>query len=86
LNSKRGSRSYDLLDAAREVDGYCRRQNWRYCIIGGMALLRWGEQRMTKDVAITLLTAFGDEELPARNGTSPGQSWDASGPPSSQAE
>lgn len=52
----------DLLDAAREVDGYCRRHNWRYCIIGGMALLRWGEQRMTKDVDITLLTGFGDEE------------------------
>jgi hypothetical protein len=52
----------DLLDAAREVDGYCRRHHWQYCIIGGMALLRWGEQRMTKDVDITLLTGFGDEE------------------------
>lgn len=52
----------DLLDAAEEVDGYCRRHGWRYCIIGGMALLRWGEQRMTKDVDITLLTGFGDEE------------------------
>lgn len=52
----------DLLDAAQEVDGYCRRQGWRHCIIGGMALLRWGEQRMTKDVDITLLTGFGDEE------------------------
>jgi hypothetical protein len=37
----------DLLDAAREIDSYCRRQGWRHCIIGGMALLRWGEQRMT---------------------------------------
>lgn len=52
----------DLLDAAQEVDAYCRRHDWRYCIIGGMALLRWGEQRMTKDVDITLLTGFGDEE------------------------
>jgi hypothetical protein len=52
----------DLLDAAKEVDGYCRRHDWRFCIIGGMALLRWGEQRMTKDVDITLLTGFGDEE------------------------
>ncbi len=52
----------DLLDAAQEVDGYCRRHDWRYCIIGGMALLRWGEQRMTKDVDITLLTGFGDED------------------------
>lgn len=52
----------DLLDAAQEVDGYCRRHGWRYCIIGGLALLRWGEQRMTKDVDVTLLTGFGDEE------------------------
>ena len=52
----------DLLDAAREVDGFCRRKGWRYCIIGGLALLRWGEQRMTKDVDFTLLTGFGHEE------------------------
>ena len=52
----------DLLDAAREVDGFCRRQGWRHCVIGGMALLRWGEQRMTKDVDLTLLTGFGGEE------------------------
>jgi hypothetical protein len=52
----------DLLEAAAEIDGYCRRQGWRHCIIGGMALLRWGEQRMTKDVDLTLLTGFGGEE------------------------
>lgn len=52
----------DLLDAAREVDSYCRHHGWRHCIIGGMALLRWGEQRMTKDVDLTLLTGFGGEE------------------------
>ncbi len=52
----------DLLDAAREVDAFCRQQSWRHCIIGGMALLRWGEQRMTKDVDLTLLTGFGEEE------------------------
>ncbi len=52
----------DLLEAAAEVDGFCRRMGWRHCVIGGMALLRWGEQRMTKDVDITLLTGFGNEE------------------------
>lgn len=36
---------------------------WRHCVIGGMALLRWGEQRMTKDVDLTLLTGFGGEEV-----------------------
>jgi hypothetical protein len=52
----------DLLDAASEIDGFCRRKGWRHCVIGGMALLRWGEQRMTKDVDLTLLTGFGGEE------------------------
>jgi len=52
----------DLLDAASEVDGFCRRMGWQHCVIGGMALLRWGEQRMTKDVDLTLLTGFGNEE------------------------
>jgi hypothetical protein len=23
----------DLLDAASEVDGFCRRMNWRHCVI-----------------------------------------------------
>ena len=52
----------DLLDAARDIDSFCRRQGWRHCVIGGMALLRWGEQRMTTDVDLTLLTGFGGEE------------------------
>jgi hypothetical protein len=52
----------DLLDAAVEVDRFCRGQGWRFCIIGGLALLRWGEQRMTKDVDVTVLTGFGGEE------------------------
>jgi hypothetical protein len=52
----------DLLEAAREVDSFCRRKGWQHCIIGGMALMRWGEQRMTKDVDLTLLTGFGGEE------------------------
>jgi hypothetical protein len=52
----------DLLDAAQEIDRFCRNQGWRFCFIGGMALMRWGEQRMTKDVDLTLPTGFGGEE------------------------
>lgn len=37
--------------------------DWKFCIIGGLALQFWGEQRLTKDVDITLLTGFGGEEL-----------------------
>lgn len=38
-------------------------QAWRFCLIGGLALLRWGEPRETVDVDLTLLTGF-DNELP----------------------
>ena len=36
-------------------------RNWRFSIIGGIALLRWGEPRFTLDVDVTLLTGFGGE-------------------------
>ncbi len=33
----------------------------RYCLIGGLALQRWGEPRATRDVDLTLLCRFGTE-------------------------
>lgn len=33
----------------------------RYCLIGAIALQRWGEPRATRDVDITLLCPFGAE-------------------------
>lgn len=33
----------------------------RYCLIGAIALQRWGEPRATRDVDITLLCPFGGE-------------------------
>lgn len=39
----------------------CEAHHWRYCFIGGLAVLRWGEPRETVDVDLTLLTGFGDE-------------------------
>ena len=33
-----------------------------YCVIGGVAVQRWGEPRQTVDVDATLLTGFGCEE------------------------
>lgn len=52
----------DLVSTAEEVQKFCEAQGWKFCIIGGFALQFWGEQRLTKDVDITLLTGFGDEE------------------------
>lgn len=51
-----------VLTAAGEVQDFCQRQGWRFCFIGGVALQRWGEPRLTQDVDLTLLTGFGNEE------------------------
>ena len=51
----------DLFLLADEIQSFCRRRGWRYCFIGGIALQRWGEPRLTGDVDLTILTGFGDE-------------------------
>jgi hypothetical protein len=53
----------DLYMTALEVQRLCERQGWTFCIIGGIAVQRWGEARFTKDVDLTLFTGFGGEEL-----------------------
>lgn len=52
----------EVLRAAAELQEFCQVRNWRFCLIGGLALLRWGEPRETIDVDLTLLTGFGTEE------------------------
>jgi hypothetical protein len=51
-----------LYRSATEIQEFFRQHNWQYCIIGGLAVLRWGRIRATQDVDITLLTDFGREE------------------------
>lgn len=51
-----------VFAAASEVDGFCERQGWEFCFIGGVAVQRWGEQRTTNDVDISLLAGWGREE------------------------
>jgi len=51
-----------VIAAAVEVEKFCRDQKWRYCIIGGIAVQRWGKPRFTQDVDLTLLTDLGSEE------------------------
>jgi hypothetical protein len=50
-----------VFDAAREVQDFFRRSGLKFCIIGGLALQRWGQPRITKDADFTLLCALGDE-------------------------
>jgi hypothetical protein len=51
-----------LLEAALGLQNLLDSRNWRFCVIGGLALLRWGEPRFTRDVDLALLTGFGHEE------------------------
>ncbi len=50
-----------VLAAAVEIQEFCLARGWQFCIIGGVAVLRWGQPRTTQDVDISLLTNFGDE-------------------------
>lgn len=53
----------EVVLAAVEVQDFLERRKWPFCIIGGLAIQRWGEARFTNDVDITLLTGFGKEEF-----------------------
>ena len=52
-----------LYRSAAEIQEFFRQRDWQYCIIGGVAVLRWGQIRATKDVDVTLLAGFGEEEI-----------------------
>lgn len=52
----------DLLQDALEVQTFCDAQGWSYCFIGGLAVQRWSEVRVTRDIDVALLTGFGHEE------------------------
>lgn len=51
----------DLLEAAGEIQEFCDRQGYRFCFIGGLAVLRWSEPRLTRDIDLTVMTGFGGE-------------------------
>lgn len=50
-----------LFEAAVEVQEFCIGRNWKFCFIGGLAVIRWGRPRQTNDVDLTLLTGSGNE-------------------------
>lgn len=50
-----------LLALAQDVQDFMESRNWRFCIIGGIAVQRWGQPRVTTDVDITLFTGFFEE-------------------------
>ncbi|SPF54280.1 conserved hypothetical protein [Candidatus Sulfopaludibacter sp. SbA4] len=51
-----------LIEAAHDLQAFFNQRQWPFCIIGGIAVLRWGEPRFTRDVDVTLLCGFGRED------------------------
>jgi hypothetical protein len=52
----------ELTELSLELQAFCEARQWRFCLIGGLAVQHWGEPRFTRDVDMTLLTGFGNEE------------------------
>jgi len=50
-----------LIHVAKNLQDRFEAWGWRFAFIGGVALQRWGNPRLTIDVDVSLLTGFGDE-------------------------
>ena len=51
-----------VLAAAGDVQRFCLQQRWQFCFIGGVAVQRWGEPRLTQDVDLHRATWTTDGE------------------------
>ena len=51
-----------LFQAGIEIQRFLEEKKWPFCFIGGLAVIRWGEIRMTLDIDLCLLAGFGNEE------------------------
>jgi len=52
----------DLFHLSAQLQDMFISSQWKFCFIGGIALQRWGEPRLTRDIDVCLLTGFGGEE------------------------
>jgi hypothetical protein len=50
-----------LLVAAQQLQEFLEKKRWRFCFIGGIAVQRWGENRVTRDLDLTVLTYFQND-------------------------
>jgi hypothetical protein len=50
-----------IFTAALDVQRFCLAKGFRFCFIGGLALQRWGQPRLTQDVDLTVISGFGRE-------------------------
>jgi hypothetical protein len=53
---------FSWINTAVSVQEACLKHKFPFAFIGGVALQRWGEPRVTIDVDLTLFTGFGNEE------------------------
>lgn len=51
-----------LLKVALELQNFFEDRDWRFCFIGGLAVQRWGEPRLTVDIDCTLFTGLFEEQ------------------------
>ena len=51
----------DLMRAAAGVQTILDAQRWKYCFIGGVAVQKWGQARVTQDIDLTIFTGIGNE-------------------------
>lgn len=51
-----------LFQAGLDIQDFFKKNNWHFCFIGGLAVLRWGDLRMTQDLDVCLLCGLGNEE------------------------
>lgn len=56
-----------VFDAALAAQAACARLGLPFCVIGGVALQRWGEPRFTADVDLSVLVTPGEEARTARS-------------------
>jgi len=52
----------DLFETAQQRQFFCDQQGWRSCFIGGIAVQRWGELRVARDVNLTMLAGLRSED------------------------
>ena len=57
-----GTTNQYLFQAALEIQSFFIEKKWDFALIGGLAVIRWGQPRTTIDVDGTLLTMFTNEE------------------------
>jgi hypothetical protein len=50
-----------LVSAASEILAWLHDEGWPCCVIGGLAVQRWGEPRLTLDVDLTVIVDLGQE-------------------------